>query len=25
VALRETLDHWLRQSAPGFPATTLGL
>lgn len=25
LALREELDEWLRQSTPGFPATTLGL
>ena len=25
VRLREKLDEWLRQSSPGFPATTLGL
>ena len=25
VALRETLDEWLRRSAPAFPAVTLGL
>jgi hypothetical protein len=25
VALRQVLDEWLRQSSPGFPATTLGL
>lgn len=25
VALRESLDEWLRHSSPGFPATTLGL
>lgn len=25
LALRETLDEWLRKSSPGFPATTLGL
>lgn len=25
VALRETLDEWIRKSSPGFPASTLGL
>lgn len=25
VALRESLNEWLRQSSPAFPATTLGL
>ncbi|MGA0569213.1 hypothetical protein ACO2Q9_00685 [Variovorax sp. VNK109] len=25
VALRESLDEWVRKSAPGFPASTLGL
>lgn len=25
VVLRETLNEWLRQSSPAFPATTLGL
>lgn len=25
VALREVLDEWIRNSAPGFPASTLGL
>ncbi len=25
VALRESLDEWMRHSSPGFPATTLGL
>jgi hypothetical protein len=25
VALRQTLDEWIRNSSPGFPASTLGL
>ena len=25
VALRQTMDEWLKRSTPGFPATTLGL
>jgi hypothetical protein len=25
VLLREELDEWIKQSAPGFPATVLGL
>jgi hypothetical protein len=25
LALREEIEEWLRQSSPGFPATTLGL
>jgi hypothetical protein len=25
IALRESLDEWLRKSGPGFPASTLGL
>jgi hypothetical protein len=25
IALRESLNEWLRQATPSFPATTLGL
>jgi hypothetical protein len=25
VALRQVLDEWIRNSTPGFPASTLGL
>ena len=25
VVLRESIDEWVRRSASGFPATTLGL
>jgi hypothetical protein len=25
VMLREEMEEWIRQSAPGFPATVLGL